>query len=274
MNQIKHNEGFLIVASCHAFYKNSALLLIDSLEEHYPECKIMVSTLPEWGDEFEEFESVVEIRTDGPDERRSKLWALQHTVFKKTCYLDADMEIVSDEIRTVWDLLDEDHDCAFTIISPEHGSTTAIYKEEGDAGIRDNNVEKHLRYHGGIFLWWHDVDHPVAIEAMKLWWTEWQAINRTPAWWDEHPEIFYVNKSWDQFTWWWIMRYLWDLRMQEIEGGSGPNMYRWNYHSIYNNSPNYDPDVAPIIIHKVINRGVMNGASNIKLTTGGNPGGG
>ena len=275
MNQIKHNEGFLIVASCHAFYKNSALVLIDTLEEYYPDCKIMVSTLPEWEDEFRVFDSVVEVRTDGPDERRSKLWALQHTVFKKTCYLDADMEILSDEIQTVWGLLDEDHDCAFTCISPEHGQTTAIYKVDGEAEIRDNDVEKHLRYHGGFFLWWHDEDHPNAVEAMRLWWIQWLLINRTTQWWDDHPEIFSVNKSWDQFTWWWIMRYLTpELKVQEVEGGSGPKMYRWNYHHIYKHSPNYSPDVPAIILHKIINRDMMNDPANIKLTTGKNSGGG
>ena len=273
MNQILYDEGFLIVATCHAFYKNTALTLIDSLEEYYPECKIMVSTLPEWEEEFREFDSVVEVRTDGPDERRAKLWALQRTVFKKTCYLDADMEVVHDDIRKVWDLLDEDHDCAFTVIYAPAGASTAIYVEEGARKIRDNKIDKHLRYHGGFFLWWHDAEHPNAIAAMQLWWSQWNEINQNSEWWVKHPEIYGPNRSWDQFTWWWIKKNIIpDLRIQEVEGEEGSKMYRWNWCSGYMGTHRKDPDYPPVILHKVVNRSIMNSYKD--MLTGDNTVGG
>jgi hypothetical protein len=255
-NQIKYDKGFLIVCSCHAFYKNSALILLDSLDEYYPDCKVMVVCPPEWEEEFKIYPQVVEIRTDGPDERRTKLWALQHTVFEKTCYLDADMEVASSDITKVWDLLDENHDCSFTVINPPNGNTTAIYREEGERGIRDNNPKLHLRYHGGFFVWWHNNKHPNSIKAMELWWTLWGNINKNNKFWEDNPQYFFANKGWDQFTWWYIhTKELPELKIQEVAGGPSPEMYRWNWNQylsseVHNNLP-------PIIKHIIVRRDVM-----------------
>lgn len=261
-NQIRYDKGFIIVASCHAFYKNSALILLDSLDEFYPECKVMVVCPPQWEEEFRMYPQVVEVRTDGPDERRTKLWALQHTVFEKTCYLDADMQIASEEIKQVWNLLDDDHDCSFTVINPPNGNSTAIYREEGDKQIRDNNPEKHLRYHGGFFLWWHNDKHPNAILAMKLWWELWNSINKNEDFWIKNPHYFPMNKGWDQFTWWYIhMKELPQLKIQEVAGGPCPEMYRWNWNQyLFKECHN---DLPPIIKHIVIKRDVMNNRTDL-----------
>ena len=209
MSQIKYKEGFLIVATCHAFYKNSALALIDSLDEHYPDCKIMVATIPEWEQEFRQYPQVVEVRTDGPDERRTKLWALRHTVFEKTCYLDADMEVNHEDIQNVWGLLDDDNDCVFTLIYGPNGASTAIYNNMpirlSDYPITEEDFKTNLSYHGGFFVWWNNDKHPLAVKAMEMWWDKWEEINKNQTWWDEHPEFNDVNRGWDQFTWWWIM---------------------------------------------------------------------
>lgn len=253
--ETKYDKGFIIVATQHAMYKNSALALIDSLDEYYPDCKVMVVTVPEWADEFTDYEQVVEIRTDGPDERRTKLWALQHTIFEKTCYLDADMEIVSPKICDVWDILDDDHDMAFTLIYPQFGASTAIYNEEGQAEIRDNNIERHLRYHGGFFVYWKNETRPNALEAVEKWWKYWLEINNNSQWWIDHPEYYPVNRGWDQFTLWYIiMKDMPDLKIQEV-GGLDEEGLRWNWHTTYRTALIID---EPIVWHKPINREVMN----------------
>lgn len=253
--ETKYEKGFLIVATQHAMYKNSALALIDSLDEYYPECKIMVVTVPEWADEFTDYDQVVEIRTDGPDERRTKLWALQHTVFEKTCYLDADMEIISPKISEVWDILDDEHDMAFTLIFPKFGASTAIYKEEGEARIRDNNIEKHLRYHGGFFVYWKKEDKPNSLEAVKKWWQYWLEINNNEQWWVDNPQYYRTNKGWDQFTLWYIiMKDMPELKIQQV-GGLDEEGLRWNWHTTYKSAVEVK---EPIIWHKPINREVMN----------------
>jgi len=265
-NQIKFDKGFLIVASCHGFYKNSALMLLDTLDEFYPDCKVMVVCPPAWAEEFKVYPQVVEVRTDGPDERRTKLWALQHTVFEKTCYLDADMQIASSEIQRVWDLLDDNHDCAFTVINPPNGNTTAIYREEGERQIRDNDPKLHLRYHGGFFVWWHNEKHPNAIKAMKLWWELWNDINKNDQFWLDNPQYFFPNRGWDQFTWWYIHRKeLPELKIQEIEGGPSPQMYQWNWNQYL--SEDAHGGLPPIITHIVISRDIMNVRSDM-LTEG------
>jgi len=65
MTQIKHKEGFLVVASMHQFYKNSAIQLIESLEDYYPEGKVMVACHEEWRQEFEQLDNVVHVITEG-----------------------------------------------------------------------------------------------------------------------------------------------------------------------------------------------------------------
>ena len=59
MSQVKHDKGFLIVATCHQFYKHSALALIDSLDEHYPDCKVMVVCHEDFKEDFELYPQVV-----------------------------------------------------------------------------------------------------------------------------------------------------------------------------------------------------------------------
>lgn len=267
----KYSEGFLIVANMHAMYKNSAICLIDSLEEFYPDSKIMVVCPPQWKSEFELYEQVVEIRTDGPDERRTKLWALQHTIFEKTCYLDADMEVVSEEIKDVFKLLDEEYDTAFTVINPKFGASTAIYKETGEKEIRDNDIREHLRYHGGFFLWWNNDTHPNAVKSMSLWWEMWNSINKNEKFWDDNPQYFYMNRSWDQFTWWYITQVeLPELKVQEVGGGLTPEGMKWNCSPHYTSEYNKEilGDVKPVIMHYPINREVMNFNSPEEFFTG------
>lgn len=254
MTEQTHKEGFLLVASMHPHYKNSAIQCIESLEDFYDDPKVMVACHPEWVEDFERLDSVIKIVSeDFPISVRSKLWALQHTPFEKTCYLDADMEVVDEEIERVFDLLDDDHDCAFTVIDPKTGSSTAIYREDGENEIRDNFVEKHLRYHGGFFLWWNNDKHPNAQKAMNLWWPEYLNINANPNFWQEHPEIYFKNRAWDQFTWWWIHQKLVpDLKIQEVENNNKFEMLRWNWNHYMTDSSHGGLD--PIIKHHPINR--------------------
>ena len=248
----EYEKGFLIVATLHPWYKNNALILIDSLDEFYPDCKIYVVTHKEWVSEFKEYDQVIKILTedDGmPIAERTKLWALKHTPFEKTCYLDADMEVVKPEITEVWKLLDEEHDAAFTVINPRVGASTAIYKEDGEAKIRDNNPERHLRYHGGFFLW-NNTEQ--ANKAMDLWWDRYIEINLKQQWWDDHPEYYIQNQVWDQFTLWWIFRHdTPDIKIQEIEYGQA----KWNW-NMYMNEEDMQ-GIEPVIIHHPLDRAAM-----------------
>lgn len=258
MIKMKHKEGFLLVASMHPYYKNSAIQCIESLEDYFDDPKVMVACHPEWVEDFERLDSVVKVVSDDfPISVRSKLWALQHTPFEKTCYLDADMEIVDEEINRVFDLLDDNHDCAFTVIDPNTGATTAIYTEEGEAQIRDNAKEKHLRYHGGFFLWWNNDKHPNGQKAMNLWWPEYLNINCNDKFWKEHPEIYFKNRAWDQFTFWWIhQKLIPDLKIQEVENNNKHEMLRWNWNHYMDERSH--GGLNPIIKHHPMNRALLN----------------
>lgn len=222
-------KGIVIVASVKEVFKRLALNLIDSLDDYAPDIPIFVSTIPEWADEFKDYDNVVEIRSDGPNNIRNKLWALQHSPFDISCYMDADMEAKSERVNEVFDLLDDDHDFAFTNIYAQTGASTMLYQEdyEKDPEWRDNDGVRHLRHHGGFFLW--NKNKPNAALAAKRWWELWQEINENDEWWDNHPEFYRGNQSWDQFSWWWLCnKDIPDLKVQEIEDDTY-YQYQWNW---------------------------------------------
>ena len=112
--------------------------------------------------------------------------------------------------------------------------------------VRDNNIERHLRYHGGFFLY-HNND--TALKAVSMWWDKWQEINENPKWWDNHPEYYRPNKNWDQFTWWYIITKLMpELKIQEIENNTH-YQYQWNMNSFISKFVDLPEDFEPIIWH-------------------------
>tara|TARA_R110000822_G_scaffold3972_4_gene16976 strand:- start:1664 stop:2512 length:849 start_codon:yes stop_codon:yes gene_type:complete len=245
----EYEKGFVIVATLHPWYKNNALILLDSLDEYYPDCKVLIATHKEWADDFKEYDQVVNILTedDGlPHSTRAKLWALRHSPFEKTCYLDADMEIVDPEIQDVWKLLDDEHDLAFCKITTRVGASTAIYAEDGNAGIRDDDPEKNFIWHGGFFLWHNN---ELANTAMYNWWDRYKEINCSEQWWKDHPEYWPGNQSWDQFTLWYILKHdTPGIKVSAVEFGQA----KWNW-NMYLNAEE-EAGCTPVILHHPLDR--------------------
>lgn len=94
-------RGFVIVATVDRKYLQSAILCADSIKYYWPEASITLFTNKEWV--LDDWSNLFDNVLTCPDEYRAKLWALSRTPYDVTCYVDADMECMHEDVRTVFD---------------------------------------------------------------------------------------------------------------------------------------------------------------------------
>lgn len=181
-------NGFLIVASQIKDYVDSANFLANSIKDYYPEAHITLFTttsLLQYVDN-EAFDNV--IHEDVPSHVRTKLYALSKTPYTNlTCYVDADMECMHEDVRNIWDEMPEDCDILITKIRPYNGKIAKWKNGE-------------MIYHGGFFMY---RTNPHTIEFMERWWLDYYKQRSEPwPYGDEHPVDL---RPWDQFTFWKLM---------------------------------------------------------------------
>jgi hypothetical protein len=221
---MSHNNGFLLVASVNYRYFMSALYCAESIKDYYPEASITLATHKEWVDDrCDVFDHI--ITEDFPIALRAKLWALDKTPYEKTLYVDADCEIIHEDIKLVFDQL-KDHDVMFSEIRPYNSA------------VVDINAHDRLRHHGGVFLY---NNKPNTIEFMTEWWKQWQK-QRTDPWpfdFSQYQQL--LLQSYDMFALFWLIeKERWKDR---INIGIFENDARWNFHNGYRYSEVTDPIV-------------------------------
>ena len=132
---IKDNNGFIIVASRRKPFLTSAKFCGESLKDYWPESNVTLFTQDEWitDDLYDVFDNVV---GGAPDHQRAKLWALSKTPYDLTVYLDADMEVASPEINTIFDQMTNTADIMITRIREYSGVLVHFPggKLEGEVG--------------------------------------------------------------------------------------------------------------------------------------------
>ena len=109
------NNGFIYVATCKPSYLNAAIFSAESLREYYPEANITLFTEERLKD-GSPLDIFNEVYYDAPNNPRAKLWALSRTPYDLTVYLDSDIEIMSDEITTIFDQMPKSADILLTKI--------------------------------------------------------------------------------------------------------------------------------------------------------------
>ena len=152
------DNGFIVVASRSKIYLIGARYLANSIKDYWPEAHITLFTHDEWitDDIYNDFDHVI---GGAPNHIRAKLWALSQTPYKNiTAYLDADMEVVSEEVSNIFDQISEDADIAITKIRPYAGN-----------GTKFNDGADELIDHGGMFLYRNNEQ---TIQFMQQWWEQ------------------------------------------------------------------------------------------------------
>ena len=103
MSQQQPNNGFLYVGSLTKPYYDAAVMSAESIKDYWPEAKIMLFTHEDWVQEPRDSRIFDKIVTGVPAHCRAKLWALNQTIFDKTCYMDADTYCEHEDIKYIFD---------------------------------------------------------------------------------------------------------------------------------------------------------------------------
>lgn len=213
-------KGYLLVASRHINFYQSALYLMDSIRDFNPDAKICFVTEERFCDGRE---SVADVVLHCGGGKREKLWALFNTPFDITMYLDADMECVHEDISTIFDQLG-DNDLMFTDL-PEHRSHIFTDWRFG----QDGQYNFHLC--GAVCL--YDIRKPKVREFLEEWQSLYEA-GQNDDWWplmgNGNPD--YINyprgfRHWDQFSLWWLTEK--EEKYSDLKIGILPDALRWNY---------------------------------------------
>jgi len=202
------SKGFLYVASLkRAYYraaKNSAL----SLRDYWPDANISIFTHPEWV-EFGDEDIFNNIFTDStPYHKRAKLWALDKTPYKLTCYIDCDTEIEHEDIKKIFDQLPDDKDIIFTANRPYNAALTKL-----------SNTEE-MTEHCGLFVY---RNNEKTLALMASWWGEYVKQNEPDYDRKHYPK---AALQWDTFTMWRLLTY----GKTGVRAGRFPDPdARWNF---------------------------------------------
>ena len=202
-----HNNGFIIVASLNKKFLTSAVYCANSLKDHWPEAQVTLFTESEWIEPhlYESFNSII---GGAPNSKRAKLWALDKSPYDITVYLDADMEIMSSEINTIFDYMTDTSDILMTRIRPYNGKISKFPGGE-------------LVDHCGFFMY-NSKKHTQRF--MTEWWNLYQKQESREWKWDTalYPEEL---RNWDQWTFWWLQ----NKTEYVISREYFPDDARWNF---------------------------------------------
>jgi len=247
-------KGYLVVASRSKFFYHSALNLIESIKDFYPEAKCCLVTEEHFLDD--RGRSVADDIIHCDDHKRAKLWGMAQSPYDLTFYIDADTECEHEDIETIFDKFDG-HDMMFTGLPPErHYCYAEVYFP---GATKPDGTKAGFDLCGGVCL--YDMTNPLVKEFMEDWFdlTVEQYAGR---WWpkkedgtedlENYPASF---KRWDQFSLWWLVNR--EPKYADLKVGVLDDDARWNYYSRYKGELKHNKD--PIVIRHYSAAGAKSG---------------
>jgi len=228
------SRGYVVVASVTNFYYISAINLIDSIKEYNPEAHVTLVTEKKLLDSSSDIADNIIICDS---HKRSKLYGMYMSPYDQTFYIDADCEVLHEDISTVFDLFDG-NDILFTSLPEER---SYCYAElHWPAG--------HFTYCGAVCL--YDMTNPLVKEFMFDWY-KLTVEQYAGLWWPkktgtEEWDIENYPRSlsrWDQFSLWWLINK--EPKYEQLKFGTleKEEDARWNRFSRYRESHSTKPTV-------------------------------
>lgn len=232
-------KGFVVVASTKKFFYLSAINLIESIKDYYPEAHVTLFTEERFLDGQERWADKVELVNE---HTRAKLDGMARTPYDLTFYIDADCEVEHEDIATIFDEI-EDYDLLFTGLPEDrHYCYAEVYfpgatKEDGSQGG--------FELCGGVCL--YRSENPLVKEFMKDWY-DLTVRQYNGEWWptkedgtedlENYPASF---KRWDQFSLWWLTNR--EPKYKDLKVGILKDDARWNFYNGYRKPHNDKPVV-------------------------------
>lgn len=228
--------GYVYVASLSGAYYKAAVDSAISLRDHYPEANITLFTHEKILKDSDR-KIFNRVFTGIPAHSRAKMWGMSRSPYSKTLYLDCDTEIRSENIKNVFDIL-EDRDIMFTKIIPHVSKDRKI----------DSSNE--LEYHGGVILY---NSEKLTLELINDWYSLY-AEQRTSDWKNSRFSAYHPGmQRWDQFTIWYLLQ---QEKYKSIKHSLFPNGgHEYNYiYLLEDNKPENAQyrDLEQIVYHYTI----------------------
>jgi len=226
------SKGYVVVASRRSFFYVSALNLIKSIRDFYPEAKVCLVTEEKFLDGRE---SIADEIVLCDDHRRAKLWGMAKSPWDLSFYIDADTEVEHEDIEHVFDELG-DYDVLFTGLPEERSYCYAELKFPAGQ----------FELCGAVCL--YDMRNPLVREFMNDWYdltvrqyagTWWPT--KSDGTWDTHTYPRSLSR-WDQFSLWWLVKK--EPKYQNLKVGIFEDDARWNFFSRYK----YQHNIKPVVI--------------------------
>ena len=215
------SKGYVIIASRKKFFYKSAIYLIDSIKDFYPEAKCCLVTEERFLDGSEH---IVDDLLFCDDHSRAKMDGMARSPYDLSFYIDADCEVVHEDIEHVFDELGE-YDVMFTELTDDR---RYCFKEVLFPAGK-------LTLCGGVCL--YDLRKPIVREFMRDWYdltvrqyakTWWPAKENGARDYENYPESL---SRWDQFSLWWLVNK--EPKYKDLKVGIFNDDARWNHYSKY-----------------------------------------
>jgi hypothetical protein len=231
MSQENPTKGFVIVATKRIQFLMGAQNLAESVLDHYEDARITLFTEQRFIDdpETQKYLTSYEYVLPTPnDTNREKMWGMANSPYDLTFYMDADIEIVSEDIQKVFNHLENGkYDMAYVNLTKEGATHFAEWEwgpnlyDDGWEGVPD-----HLAHCGGVAL--YDMRNPLMKDFMMDWY-ELFLKQRNGEW--SPPEFDYIRvgnfRQWDQLTLWWLIYH--SPKYKSLKWKFFEDNYRWNY---------------------------------------------
>lgn len=230
------NKGYLLVASKQEIYYSWACNLMGGIKDFFPEAQVCLVTEERFVDSRVDDADHLIFCDDHP---RAKLWGMANTPFDVTFYIDADMEVMHEDIAKVFDEF-QDEDMLFTGLPKEFW-----------------HIFMDTEFPGGTFelcgacCLYKKSD--LVMEFMKDWY-EYYVKQLDGTWWPKKEDGSFDTdlyphhlRIWDQFTLWWLVNK--EDKYKELNVGIFKDKVKWNYWGSLAHDPNFKMPDDTVLYH-------------------------